>query len=231
SPGLYCTARPVRVLVMTRRAAGLLLHPTSLPGSFGVGDLGPEAERFLDWAQAADQTLWQVLPLSPTGSFDSPYGGISAFAGNPLLISPERLVEEGLLDPEELTRAPRLSPDTVDFGYVRAWKESLLRSSWKRFPDRASRAMFEELDRFRESPLHATWLADWSLFRAFRDKFARSPWNRWPPELARRDPDALSRARRELSDSIAYHEYVQWLFFRQWESVREKAQRRGISII
>jgi 4-alpha-glucanotransferase len=212
------------------RAAGLLLHPTSLPGSFGVGDFGPEAERFLDWAASAGQSLWQILPLSPTGGFDSPYGGISAFAGNPLLISPERLVEEGLLGPEELTRAPRFSPGAVDFGYVRAWKESVLRSSWSRF-ERAPRGASDELEAFRQSPRQATWLADWSLYRALAEKLAPDPWNRWPPELARREPDALAAARQELSEPIAYYEYVQWLFFRQWDLVRRAAQRRGISII
>ena len=115
------------------RAAGILLHPTSLPGRFGIGDLGSSADRFLDWAEAAGQTLWQVLPLGPTGGGSSPYTSASAFAGNPLLISPERLVEDGLLQPDALDNAPQFPHDRVDFAAVRDWKEHLLRLSWEQF--------------------------------------------------------------------------------------------------
>src|SRR5262244_3340304 len=116
--------------VLSRRRAGVLLHATSLPGEFGIGDFGPEAEKFLDWAQSAGQTIWQVLPLHPA-PHGSPYGSSSAFAGNPLLISPRRLREEGLLSADALARAPSFSGDRVDFHAVSSWKESLLRRSWK----------------------------------------------------------------------------------------------------
>ncbi len=136
---------------MTARRAGLLLHPSSLPGRFGIGDLGSEADRFLDWARSAGQTLWQLLPLGPTGHHDSPYGGVSAFAGNPLLISPERLVEQGFLPGSALETAPSFSEAAVDYASVRHWKEALLRLSWEHVFRRASRRARDEFEAFRSS--------------------------------------------------------------------------------
>ena len=130
------------------RAAGILLHPTSLPGPHGIGDLGPAAERFLDWAAAAGQSLWQVLPLGPTGGGSSPYTSASTFAGNPLLISPERLVEDGLLDPAELENGPRFPPERVHFSGARDWKDRLLRSAWEHFEDSAGAALRQEFSEF-----------------------------------------------------------------------------------
>jgi 4-alpha-glucanotransferase len=202
-----------------------------LPGRFGIGDFGPEADRFLDWAASAGQSLWQILPLVPTGLFDSPYGGISAFAGNPLLISPERLLEEGLLDRETLEGEVAPSSQSVDFAAARARKERILRRSWGIFRDRASPRERDELSAFRDGPRQASWLADWCLFRSLLDKFPAAPWNRWPSELAGRRSHALEAARRELETEIAFHEYVQWIFFRQWDRVREGARRRGIAVV
>jgi len=193
---------------MTRRAAGLLLHPTSLPGRFGIGDLGPAADRFLDWSEAAGQKIWQVLPLGPTGGA-SPYGALSAFAGNPLLLSPERLVEEGFLPGDLVADAPGFPGDRVAWDEVRAWKDGLLRCAWSRAA--ASSEVRAGLEAFREAPEQKAWLSDWSRFAARR---ARG--------------DAASA--RELSEEAAYAEFLQFVFFRQWGRLRGEARRRGIAL-
>jgi 4-alpha-glucanotransferase len=214
-------------LVKWRRAAGILLHPTSLPGRFGIGDLGPEAERFLEWAVSGGQRLWQVLPLHPT-PYGSPYGASSAFAGNTLLISPEGLREEGLLSLRAEQGVPTFSPESVDFAKIRRWKERLLRTSWEE--SRANPRVLEELESFRNAPEQAPWLADWALFSALKEKQPEG-WTSWSEEIRRRRPEALAAARRELDAEIAYQEYAQWLFFRQWARVRGEANRRGIAIL
>src|SRR5512132_2672772 len=135
---------------MTERAAGVLLHPTSLPGRYGIGDLGPMAERFLEWLASAGQTIWQVLPLGPTGHGASPYGALSAFAGNPLLISPEKLVEDGLAPRSALEDVPGFPADRVGGERVRPWKEVLFRSAWSRAS--GSARVREELQAFRQAP-------------------------------------------------------------------------------
>ena len=169
------------------RSAGLILHPTSLPGRFGIGDLGPEAEKFLDWAASAGQRLWQILPLHPTGPGDSPYGASSAFAGNPLLLSPERLFEEDMVSRADLESVPEFPRDRVDYASVRSWKEKLLRRSWERFLARAGAR--EELETFRIAPEWAPWLSDWALFAALKTRLA-GPWTSWREGLLRRRPDA-----------------------------------------
>jgi 4-alpha-glucanotransferase len=215
---------------VNQRRAGLLVHVTSLPGRFGIGDLGPEAERFLDWAASAGQGLWQVLPLHPTGQFDSPYGGVSAFAGNPLMISPERLVEERLLPEDALERVPLFSAERVDGAAVRRWKEELLRASWSHVRANAGDAVRAELEAFRAQPRQAAWLSDWALFAALKSRHPEASWSAWPVALARREPSALAAARRELESEIAYQEYLQMLFFRQWDRVHASAKQRGIVV-
>jgi len=152
------------------RAAGILLHPTSLPGPFGIGDLGLEADRFLQWAASAGQTLWQVLPLGPTGHGDAPYGSSSAFAGNSLLISPELLRQEGLLPSWAPEARPVFPDDRVDFDAVIPWKEKILRQSWEHFREDAAPRLREELDAFRAAPEQADWLSDWALFAALKTR-------------------------------------------------------------
>jgi 4-alpha-glucanotransferase len=216
-------------LPVTARRAGLLLHPTSLPGRFGIGDLGPEAERFLAWAQSAGQTLWQLLPLAPTGLHDSPYGGASAFAGNPLLISPERLVEEGFLPESALEGVPRLPTIRVAYATVRRWKERVLRLSWEHFLLKGSARGREDFETFRTAREQSEWLPDWALFAALKSR--KGGWPSWGNGLALRRPEALAAARTELTDEIAYQEYLQFLFFRQWARIRADANRRGIAIV
>jgi len=213
--------------ILSRRRAGILLHPTSLPGEYGIGDFGTEAIAFLDWAQSAGQTIWQVLPLHPA-PHGSPYGASSAFAGNPLLISPARLRDEGLVSADALTGAPNFGRGGVDFGSVSSWKESLLRRSWKE--SRSEPRLLAELEAFRAEKKQQAWLSDWALYAAVSEKRSRD-WTSWPKDLRQRDPDALSKARKDLHHEIAWHEYVQFLFFRQWDRIRAEAHRRGIAIL
>lgn len=215
---------------MPARAAGLFLHPTSLPSRFGIGDLGPAADAFLDWAASAGQSLWQVMPLGPTGYWDSPYGCLSAFAGNTLLISPEQLVEDGLLDAADLGGTPPFPGDHVDYGPVITWKRGLLGTSWKHALARRP-ALRDELRAFAEAPEQRGWLPDWTLFASLISRNRSLSWPEWPRELVERDPAALAAARRELASEIEFRTYRQWLFFSQWERVKREANRRGIQIV
>ncbi len=213
------------------RRAGILLHPTSLPGPFGIGDLGPAAEAFLDWAASAGQGTWQVLPLSPTGYGNSPYSALSSFAGNPLLISPEALERDGLLDAAELERLPRSAGSRVDFPAVHAAKAAILRAAWERFRSTPPAGLGDALELFSSVAATAAWLDEWCLFAALRDRFAGRPWPAWDRELAHREPAALATARRELEAEIAFRRFVQFLFFRQWQAIRERARVLGIEVM
>ncbi|HEX4441515.1 MAG TPA: 4-alpha-glucanotransferase [Thermoanaerobaculia bacterium] len=215
---------------MTRRA-GILLHPTSLPGRFAIGDVGPGAERFLEWAAAAGQTLWQVLPLGPTGGGHSPYTTASAFAGNPLLISPERLVEDGLLAEADFEGAPAGGAASVDFESAAAWKESVLRRAYERFAADAAGSLSEPFEAFRAAPEQASWLSDWSFYAALKRDLGGRSWLDWEPDLSRRDPDALRLAAIALESDVRYEAFLQFLFFRQWEWLRRRAREVGVAIL
>ncbi len=214
-----------------RRNAGVLLHPTSLPGIYGVGELGDEAVAFLDWAQSAGVHIWQVLPLNPTGYGASPYGCLSSFAGNPLLISPQRLLQEGLLDPDDVADVPRFSDEHVEFDRVHAYKMGLLRTSWTRFNDRASEELQAALQAFVESDEQQEWLDDYALYMALKESAGGAPWWKWESDVVARDEKALSRARGQYEDDVRFWKYVQFQFFRQWNIVREAAHARGIRIM
>jgi 4-alpha-glucanotransferase len=210
------------------RAGGILLHPTSLPGRFGLGDLGSEAYKFVDFLSGAGQSIWQILPLGPTGYGHSPYSALSAFAGNPLLISAERLVEHGDLDPADL-KGVNLEEGRAHYGFVEAFKTRLLHKAARSFIDSAVEERKTDFDRFcREQ---ADWLEDYALFCALRKKFDARPWQQWPQPLRQRSPEALEQARSELADSLHFHRYVQFVFFDQWLTLRNFANRRGIHIL
>ncbi|HEX2061130.1 MAG TPA: 4-alpha-glucanotransferase, partial [Thermoanaerobaculia bacterium] len=214
------------------RTAGVLLHPTSLPGSYGIGDLGDEAIAFLDWAQSAGIRIWQVLPLNPPSYGASPYGCLSSFAGNPLLISPQRLLQDGLLDPDDVAEVPKFSLDHVDFDVVHAFKFGLLRTSWRRFNEGAPDELRAALRAFIEAPEQREWLDDYTLFMALKDAAGGRPWWEWEDALhVAYDANAAEGARKEYAESIRFWEYVQFLFFRHWEIVREAAHARGIRIM
>ena len=214
-----------------RRAAGVLLHPTSLPGRYGVGDLGDEVLIFLDWAAAAGMRVWQVLPLNPPGYGYSPYGCLSSFAGNPMLVSPQRLLYDGLLDLGDVADVPHFTSDHVELERVDAFKNDLLRTSWKRFGEHATEPLRLALEAFVQSEEQRDWLEDYSLFMALKVRTAGRPWWLWDEKVAARDAEALTAARRENAEEIAFWNYVQFLYFRQWAVVREAAQARGISIM
>jgi 4-alpha-glucanotransferase len=205
------------------RAAGVLLHPTSLPGRYGVGDLGDELIAFLDWAAGAGMHIWQTLPLNPPGYGSSPYGCLSSFAGNPLLISPQRLLQEGLLPEEPIEAVPPFANDRVEFDRVAEYKARLLRIAFENFADAEAIAAFAEEQRH--------WLEDFALFMALKQRADGAPWWKWERKLAQREPRALEKARAELADAVAFHRFVQFLFCRQWRAVREAAAARGIRIL
>jgi 4-alpha-glucanotransferase len=186
---------------------------------------------FLDWLARGSQKIWQVLPLNPPGYGNSPYGCLSSFAGNPLLISPERLMEEGLLPPDALETPPRFDATRVDFAAAAAWKESLLRQSHGHFLAQPRPELLNALDSFLNAPEQTEWLDDWSLYAAFKHRFDQTEWSSWEPGYAFRNAAALASARHDLSNEIALHKYVQFLFFRQWHQLRDAAHARGIRIM
>lgn len=211
------------------RASGVLLHPTSLPGPWGIGDLGPEARAFVDGLAEARQRWWQVLPLGPTGYGDSPYQCFSAFAGNPLLISPQELLDEGLLDPRDLEAKPQLVEGWVDFGQLTRWKMSWLRRAARNFLTSRTGSLAQEYAAFRRE--QAFWLDDYALFMALKEAHGGVAWTEWDTALVRRAPQALAdwRARCELK--IEEHAILQFFFFRQWHKLRTYASERGVGLI
>jgi len=211
------------------RKSGLLLHPTSLPGRWGIGDLGAAAYTFVDFLASAGQQLWQVMPLGPTGYGDSPYQGFSAFAGNPLLISLDQLLDEGLLAPEDLADLPTFADQQVDYGAVIPFKLATLQKSFDRFKRVASDQQREALAAFRAE--QRIWLADYALFAALKEQHGGANWNTWEPEIAHRDPAMIGQWGSRLSAQTEFHAYMQYLFFRQWASLKQYANERGIQII
>lgn len=211
------------------RSSGLLLHPTSLPGKYGIGELGAEAYRFVDALARARQSLWQVLPLGPTGYGDSPYQSFSAFAGNTLLVSLDLLVKEGLLSEEELKDAPSFSEERVDFGGVIEFKNALLERAYARFKQSAGENLRRAFSVFHEYA--ASWLDDYALFRAIKNHQDGKVWSEWDEELALRDPAALEKARAELRDEIEAQKFYQFLFFRQWSALKRYSNQKGIQIV
>jgi 4-alpha-glucanotransferase len=211
------------------RASGILLHPTSLPGRFGTGDLGAGAYAFADFLVASGQSIWQVLPLGPTGYGDSPYACYSAFAGNTLLISPERLFAEGLLTRSDRDDIPSLLADRVDFERAQQSKDALLHKayeSYQRTTDTEFRSAFET---FAEQ--NASWLEDYALFRALKSAHNGTAWHEWEPALVRREPAGLTRARAQLHEQIEAHKFFQFLFFKQWFALKAYCNERGVRII
>ncbi|MBD3883652.1 4-alpha-glucanotransferase [Phormidium tenue FACHB-886] len=215
--------------MFSKRASGILLHPTSFPGRFGIGDLGAEAHRFVDFLAQSDQQLWQILPLGPTSFGNSPYMSYSALAGNPLLISPELLQGEGLLSHEDLSNIPEFPLDRVDFDQVAATKLSLLRKASQNFQDKAAPERKEAFQQFREQK--AFWLEDYALFMALKRKFEGKSWHTWQPEIAKREPEALNQCREELASEIFFEEFLQFEFFRQWTELKQYANSRQVQIV
>ncbi len=206
------------------RSFGILLHPTSLPGPWVCGVLGREAREFLIWLAEAGARFWQVLPLGPTGFGDSPYQSFSAFAGNPYLIDPEDLFARGWLLEE---KPPVLPKNRVDYGLLYRWKWDLLRRAFWGFQKRGDPAERRDFTRFWEE--EKRWLWDYARFMALKDRFGGRPWNEWPREFRLREPKALSTL--EEDENVLFHAWTQWVFFREWEELRNHAHSHGIRII
>ena len=211
------------------RSSGILLHPTSFPSRFGVGDMGIEAYRFIDFLVESDQQYWQILPLGPTGYGNSPYSCYSAMAGNPMLISPEILRDEQLVTDEDLANWPEFSLDTVEFERAVALKLPLLKKACENFKAKASPVQQREFSAFCESK--HTWLEDYALFMALKNSFGGVSWNNWEPEIAHRKPEVLDKWREQLNTEIYYYKYIQFEFFRQWTELKRYANLRDIKII
>ncbi|MEZ5425352.1 MAG: 4-alpha-glucanotransferase [Pyrinomonadaceae bacterium] len=211
------------------RASGVLLHPTSLPGDYGIGDLGREAYNFVDFLYSAKQTYWQILPLGPTGFGDSPYQCFSAFAGNTNLISPEILVEEGLLTEEDLEDKPDFPEEKVDFGAVIDWKNEILRKAYENFRRTTSVTLRGSFESF--SQLVAGWLEEYALFRAIKMTQGQKMWLEWEKPLRLRDEDALAKAHEDLIEEVLAQKFYQFLFFKQWNRLKNYANGKGIKII
>jgi 4-alpha-glucanotransferase len=194
-----------------------------------VGDLGAEAYRFVDWLVTARQSLWQVLPLGPTGYGDSPYASFSSHAGNPLLIDLAKLVELGDLAAQDLASIPAFPADHVDYGWVIPFKMDLLRRAAERFDQRATGERRAAFEAFCAAKSH--WLDDYALFMALKEAHGGAMWNTWDLETVQREPHALALAKARLADQIQFQQYAQFQFFDQWASLRRYANERGIRII
>lgn len=216
---------------LDRRSAGLLLHPTALPGDQGIGTLGAEARRLIDFLEAADLQYWQICPLGPTGFGHSPYQCFSAFAGNPWLIDLDDLISFGLLEEDELQPLRALPAGEVDFAGVGKHKIPLLDLAYRRFLERGDDSLGEygSFDRFKEE--NDSWLAPYSLYMALKERFEDVSWQEWPSGYASYLKAAASPFRREAAEVAGKHEFYQYLFFGQWARLREYAGKRGIGII
>lgn len=210
------------------RASGVLLHPTSLPGPYGIGDLGLPAFQFVDWLADAGCKLWQVLPLGPTGYGDSPYQCFAAFAGNPYLVSPDFLLRDDLLHPDDLAEMPDFPADKVDFGRIIPWKLNLLERAFIRFKS-APRPVRQDYERFCAK--NVSWLPDYALFMALKEANGGGAWGGWPEPLRKRDPESLAEAGQCHADAVDRFTFYQFAFFRQWADLREHAHQRGIQIV
>jgi 4-alpha-glucanotransferase len=211
------------------RRSGILLHPTSLPGKYGIGTLGQEAFNWINFLEEAGQRLWQVMPLGPTGYGDSPYQCFSAFAGNPYLINLELLVSEGLLSEADLANAPEFPDDAVDYGPVISFKIEMLNRAFEHF---TSSATTEQRDRFNVFTQSKTsWLEDYALFMACKEAHGGQSWNHWDEGVRSRKSEALSEWRSKLTNEISKQKFWQWLFFEQWTKVKDYANSKDIKII
>jgi 4-alpha-glucanotransferase len=211
------------------RSSGVLLHPTSFPSRFGVGDLGLEAYCFIDFLKESHQQYWQVLPLGPTGYGNSPYMCYSAMAGNPLLISPEKLRDEGLLSEEDFANLPEFPVEKVDFDQVVPIKIGLLKKACENFKVNATPIQQNEFAGFCDSK--AYWLDNYALFMALKDDHNDASWHTWETEFVKRKPEALAQVEDRLKVEIFYYKFVQFEFFRQWSDLKSYANMRGIDII
>jgi 4-alpha-glucanotransferase len=211
------------------RRSGILLHPTSLPGKFGIGKLDNQAKKFIDFLCRSGQTYWQVLPLSPPDYSNSPYDGLSAFAGNPILISPEELLTDGYLTENDLDDLPHFPEHIVDFNAVIQFNAKILNLAFSNFKSKSLIKENESYNKFCNS--NKFWLDDYTLFIALMRHHHNKPWYDWDKNTKHRDPKTLQMWRKELSDEIQKQNFYQWQFFKQWKEIKRYANTKGIKII
>ena len=215
---------------MFERSSGILFHPTSLPGKYGIGTLGKEAYAFIDFLKKSRQKLWQIFPLGPTGYGDSPYQSFSSFAGNPYLIDFDLLIEAHLLSEEDLRDVFfGDNEEYIDYGAIYNQKYPLLRKAYENFKSFDNHEMKENLEHFKRE--NASWLNDYSLYISLKNHFNGLPWNEWAHDIKNREHGAMEHYRNELADDIEYHNFIQFLFFKQWGDVKRYANENGIKII
>lgn len=210
------------------RKSGILLHISSLPSAFGIGDLGREAYNFVDTLSKNGMKVWQILPLGPNGPGNSPYQAYSAYAGDPILISPEMLVDWGLLSKEVFSTTPLFNDVSVDFEKVTEWKTNIFRLAWQNFQLNADTSFINEYQAFLNE--HGWWLNDYALYAACKIEFDGLAWNKWPNDLMERDQNALDSYKIELKENYEFERFVQFLFFRQWFRLKNYANEKGIQI-
>ncbi len=211
------------------RAGGILLHPTSLPGRYGIGDIGPQAFRFVDWLALTGSRLWQLLPLGPTGYGDSPYQCFSAFAGNPYLISFDALIEDGLLTEDDFVSMPKFNASQKSImGKLIPWKLYILEKAFSRLSS-TSEGYREEFEQFRKD--NASWLDDYALFMSIKEANGGGPWSEWKEPLRKREQSAMDKARADYAENIVRQSFYQFLFFRQWNKIKAYAHEKGITIV
>ena len=213
--------------LLKQRAGGILLHPTSLPSGFGIGDLGPSAYSFIDFLEVSKQKLWQILPLGPTGYGDSPYQCFSAFAGNPILISPELLKGDGYLEKRDLADYRQTDSMRIDFGQVIKQKHTLFAKSFLNFSEQINNQNNEDYNVFIQDNQY--WLDDYSLFMALKEKFELNSWNQWPDNFKQKKQILITE--NHISSRIEYYKFLQFIFFKQWLSLKKYANQKGIAII
>ena len=211
------------------RSSGILLHPTSLPGRFGIGDFGAEAFRFVDFLASTGQRLWQVLPLGPTGYGDSPYQCFSAFAGNPFLISLEKLRQDGVLSAADLEGGPTFPGHQVDYGSVIEFRAPLLKKAFENFKIKASSEDWNEFEAFCQQ--NTSWLEDYALFMAVKEAHGGAVWDQWEPAIAARRPAAISQWSEKLGHEMQSRKYWQHQFFKQWSALKQDCHRHRIKVM
>jgi 4-alpha-glucanotransferase len=208
------------------RRSGILLHPTSLPSKYGIGDLGYEAYRFVDFLKKGKQTLWQILPLGPVGYGESPYQSFSAFAGNPLLISIDKLIENNLLENTDIEQIPEFCLDKVEFNEIKPYKEKFFRKAFKKF-----KLENKPKDYIEFYNKNSFWLDDFVLFMAIKNYYNGVAWCEWDKDIAKREAAAMKKYSEMLSEDIEYQVFLQYIFFSQWKDLKKYANSQGISIV
>ncbi|OWK39789.1 4-alpha-glucanotransferase [Fimbriiglobus ruber] len=214
---------------MRQRTSGILLHPTSLANLYPIGDLGPAAIGFVDFMVQSGQRWWQMLPIGPAGTDDSPYDSLSAFAGNPLLISPDRLMEQGFLNRRDTERPIAMEVGRVNYSFAARWKLPVLKKAFGYFEAKACDRKQSDLEEFTRQASY--WLDDFSLFSAIQENEVVSGWTRWDQDLRTRQPDALINARKQFARDVRYHQFIQWQFSVQWNELMAYCSSQGIGLI